>query len=255
MFRPLLVTFLFAMTALSGCFGGDDDPETSPTGTDGTNGPNCCANMTLTVTILNYTSAANTSEPINVTWEVSMDADLNSTDLAVEHTDIHYGNETVDQPSNETAYGNQTEELAGPIGVFNTSFMVETNGTLYARAHAVLNGSDYWSDEVVIQVSAGIPPLGTVHEVTIGAVPSLPGPFAEYDPSPLTIKVGDGVQWLNEDRVASHTATSDEGAPQAFDTGNLAAGADSDVIQFTVPGEYTYHCNVHADMAGTLTVE
>lgn len=255
MFRPILVTFLFAMTALSGCFGDDDEPGESPSNTDGTNGPNCCANQTLTVTILNYTSTANTSEPINLTWEVSMDADLNSTDLAVEHTDVHFGNESVTQVANATAYGNQSAEQTGPIGVFNTTITVTTNGTLYMRAHAVLNGSDYWSDEVVIQVNAGIPPVGTVHEVTVAALPSLPGQFAEYAPSPLTIKVGDGVQWLNEDRVASHTATSDEGAPQAFDTGTIAAGADSDVIQFTVPGEYTYHCNVHADMEGSITVE
>lgn len=257
MSRALIVAFLFAMTTLSGCLGGDEkDPNGSgsPTDPGGTNGPGCCANMSLTVTILNYTTSANTSEPINITYEVSMDSDLNSTDLAVEHTDVHYGNESVDQPSNTTAYGNQTDEETGPIGVFNATFMVETNGTLYVRAHAVLNGSDYWSDEVVIQVNAGVPPLGTVHEIDIGAL--LPGALAEYDPDELTIKVGDGVMWTNRDRVAPHTATSDEGAPQAFDTGNLAAGGtESQVIQFTVPGEYTYHCNVHADMEGALTVE
>lgn len=254
MSRAILVAVFFALTALSGCLGGEEkDPKDSPSDTGGTNGPNCCANMSLTVTILNYTSSANTSEPINVTYEVSLDADLNSTDLAVEHTDVHWGNESIEQPSNTTAYGNQSDEDTGPIGVFNTTFTVMTNGTIYARAHAVLNGSDYWSDEVVIQVSAGIPAIGTVHEIDIGAL--LPAQLAEYDPDELTIKVGDGVKWTNADRVAPHTATSDEGAPQAFDTGNLAAGAESQVIQFTVPGEYTYHCNVHPDMAGSLTVE
>ncbi|HEX9816560.1 MAG TPA: plastocyanin/azurin family copper-binding protein [Candidatus Thermoplasmatota archaeon] len=252
MSRVFLVAFLFAMSALSGCLG-DDEPGESPTNTDGPNGSG--SSIMLTVTLLNYTTTANTSEPINITWEVS--AGLgggNSTNVSVEHTDIHFGNETVVDPSNGT-YADQTDGLSGPAGEFNATFTVMTNGTFYVRAHATLNGSDFWSDEVVIQVNAGIPPMGTVHEVTIGALPSLPGMFAEYDPSPLTIKAGDGVQWVNEDAVAAHTATSDEGAPQAFDTGNLAAGAESDVIQFTVPGEYTYHCNVHADMSGTLTVE
>jgi plastocyanin len=256
MFRPLFVSAIIALTALSGCLGGDDeDPSASPTGTEGSTGPGCCGNVTLTVVIINATTATNTSEPINVTWEVSIDGDVNSTDIEVEHTDVHWGNESVSDPMGTSAYPNQTDEQSGAPGIFNATFTIDTNGTYYVRAHAVLNGSDFWSEESIVQVNPGIPPLGEVHEVEIGAL--LPGQLAEYDPDPLTIKLGDGVKWLNKDRVAPHTATSDDGAPQAFDTGNLASGgsAESEVIQFTVAGEYTYHCSVHSSMSGTLTVE
>ena len=74
-----------------------------------------------------------------------------------------------------------------------------------------------------------------------------------YNPAELTVQVGDTVTWTNNDGLA-HTATSDPGAPAAFDSSTIAPGG---TFQFTfdVVGTYAYHCAIHASMHGTVVVE
>jgi plastocyanin len=74
-----------------------------------------------------------------------------------------------------------------------------------------------------------------------------------YHPAQLTVQVGDTVTWTNNDAVG-HTATSDPGAPAAFDSSTIAP---SGTFQFTfdVAGTYAYHCAIHASMHGTVVVE
>ena len=71
-----------------------------------------------------------------------------------------------------------------------------------------------------------------------------------FDPAGLTINVGDSVTWTNNDGVP-HTATADGGG---FDTGNIAAGGTGSAT-FGTAGTYAYHCTVHPDMRGTVTVQ
>jgi plastocyanin len=66
---------------------------------------------------------------------------------------------------------------------------------------------------------------------------------------PIEVSVGDTVTFENADS-APHTATADEGG---FDTGNIAPGESADVT-FDEAGEFTYHCNIHSSMTGTVTV-
>ncbi len=88
-----------------------------------------------------------------------------------------------------------------------------------------------------------------------------------FQPSSLTIQVGDTVEWRNVSELP-HTVTADpqkaadpshvalpEGA-EAFDSGFIQAG-DSYSRTFDVPGEYRYFCIPHegAGMVATLTVE
>ena len=71
-----------------------------------------------------------------------------------------------------------------------------------------------------------------------------------FSPANVTVAVGDTVTWTNSDQL-SHTATADGGA---FDTGALGNGA-SGTITFSTAGSFPYHCSVHPDMTGTVTVE
>ena len=67
----------------------------------------------------------------------------------------------------------------------------------------------------------------------------------------LTVKAGTKVTWVNRDPVPTHhTATADGGA---FNTGQLSTGA-SGSYTFATPGTYTYHCEIHNYMTGTITV-
>ena len=71
-----------------------------------------------------------------------------------------------------------------------------------------------------------------------------------YSPPSLTVTVGDTVTWTNNEDVP-HTATADGGS---FDTGTLDQGA-SNTVTFNTAGTFPYHCTIHTQMTGTITVE
>jgi plastocyanin len=70
-----------------------------------------------------------------------------------------------------------------------------------------------------------------------------------YNPDPVTIEEGGKVIWINRDS-APHTATADDGS---FDTGDLEEGKLKSET-FKEPGEFTYFCQIHPDMHGTVRV-
>lgn len=59
---------------------------------------------------------------------------------------------------------------------------------------------------------------------------------------------------MNMDSVP-HTATADASSAFQFDTGDIAPGATSGPIVFSVKGTFTYHCSVHPSMHGTIVVQ
>jgi plastocyanin len=73
-----------------------------------------------------------------------------------------------------------------------------------------------------------------------------------FDPEAITVQAGTTVTWTNTDGF-DHTATSDDGAPAEFDTGDLGTDASGDVT-FEEPGTYAYHCDIHSYMEGTVEV-
>jgi plastocyanin len=70
-----------------------------------------------------------------------------------------------------------------------------------------------------------------------------------YGPDPVVVQVGGKVTWLNQD-AAPHTATADDGS---FDTGILAMGKLKSET-FKQAGAFTYFCEVHPTMHGTVEV-
>jgi plastocyanin len=84
----------------------------------------------------------------------------------------------------------------------------------------------------------------------------LPGASAEgnpdYDPDPLAVNQGDGVEWTNEDNTP-HTVTSKQEG--VFDSGIIDAAAkwllNTADLQ---PAEYEYYCTLHPFMGATLVV-
>jgi plastocyanin len=69
-------------------------------------------------------------------------------------------------------------------------------------------------------------------------------------PQNITVTVGTTVNWLNEG-PAQHTTTSDTGV---WDSGTLNPG---NIFQFTfnAAGTYPYHCALHPNMVGNVTVQ
>jgi plastocyanin len=70
-----------------------------------------------------------------------------------------------------------------------------------------------------------------------------------YEPDPVVVQVGGKVIWQNED-TAPHTATADDGS---FDTGTIEKGKLGSAT-FKDPGTFTYFCEIHPTMHGTVEV-
>jgi len=68
----------------------------------------------------------------------------------------------------------------------------------------------------------------------------------------ITVKVGTTVTWTNKDSVA-HTVTADSPSSDAPASGNIASG-DTYTFTFNKAGTYAYHCSIHTDMTGSVTV-
>jgi plastocyanin len=71
-----------------------------------------------------------------------------------------------------------------------------------------------------------------------------------YQPATITVTPGTKITFTNRDQT-NHTATS---MRPGFDTGTLPAG-HSKLIVLRKPGTYTYYCQFHAFMHGTIIVK
>lgn len=140
MFRIYLVTSLFFIAALSGCFGNSDtsdDDDTAPGGPGddvggfGGDGNETFGDNTTTgeaITWIEYPSAVEAPEPIMVSWEVdhaALGAGANGTagdDANGTGAEDQAGNETDDQDGNETdgEEGDPQDGNASASGTFET---------------------------------------------------------------------------------------------------------------------------------------
>lgn len=70
----------------------------------------------------------------------------------------------------------------------------------------------------------------------------------KFTPAAMTAKAGQEITWTNNGGVA-HTVTFDDGP----DGGSLSAGATFKHT-FAAAGSFSYKCNFHSSMTGTVTV-
>lgn len=70
-----------------------------------------------------------------------------------------------------------------------------------------------------------------------------------FSPNPITVNAGTTLTVVNRDTI-THTLTADAGA---FDSGDLAGGRRAH-LTLDHPGTYTYHCQIHTFMTGTVRV-
>ena len=71
-----------------------------------------------------------------------------------------------------------------------------------------------------------------------------------FHPATITVAAGTKVTFSNHDQTA-HTATSSQ---PAFDTGTVKPGHSVTVV-LKKAGSYTYYCQFHAFMRGTIVVK
>jgi len=71
-----------------------------------------------------------------------------------------------------------------------------------------------------------------------------------FGANPLTISAGTTISWLNNDNT-THTSIGDEGQ---WNSGNVAPGGRFN-FTFASSGQFTYHCQIHPNMTGTIIVQ
>ncbi|MDQ3871818.1 MAG: cupredoxin family copper-binding protein [Chloroflexota bacterium] len=72
-----------------------------------------------------------------------------------------------------------------------------------------------------------------------------------FRPATVTVQVGDTVTWRNDAGDPEHTATADNGA---WNAGDIRPGGTASVT-FNTAGRFSYHCEYHPRMKGTVVVE
>ena len=82
-------------------------------------------------------------------------------------------------------------------------------------------------------------PGGSVHRVAMKAV--------DYEPKRVAVRVGDAIEWTNEDVVA-HTATQ----KGSFDVDVLPRRSGRTTMK--TPGSFGYICRYHPNMRGEIVV-
>ncbi len=91
------------------------------------------------------------------------------------------------------------------------------------------------------------PTTGPAVSIVSGASVMTTGAYA---PNPITIAVGGTVTWVNNDST-THTSTSDGGP---WSSGDIAPGGTF-TTTFASAGTFTYHCAIHPNMIGSVTVQ
>ena len=73
-----------------------------------------------------------------------------------------------------------------------------------------------------------------------------------YSPNPLTVKVGQYVNFKNNDAIV-HSATFDNGT---YESGDIPAFSAHDVaVQMTTGGTFTFHCRLHGEKGSIIVTQ
>jgi plastocyanin len=85
-----------------------------------------------------------------------------------------------------------------------------------------------------------------------------------FNPNPKVVSLGGSssatVRWVNTDitggdytggTATGHNITSDNGA---FPPSGVLGGNATYTVNLSAPGSYAYHCSIHPNMVGTITI-
>ena len=102
---------------------------------------------------------------------------------------------------------------------------------------------------LVVFVPAAVAQDGRVEAVPVQDARSVDIGDNFFDPPDVAVEPGSTITWTNKGAVP-HTVTADDGS---FDSGRLNPG-DSYTVAFGGQGTVTYHCEIHPEMRGSVTV-
>jgi len=190
------------------------------------------AKIIPTIQLLEVPNVIISGEPASFTWRVEGGQ-------IIEHTNIHTSF------TSDFAERTDTEKQSGTSGEFSDTLTIESDKsqTVYIRAHANIDGTDYKSDVVTKELQMA----------DIQASSNVNAEIADFSfkPTTISIKAGDTVVWTQQDG-SPHTVTAVSG-PESFESGNLRKDQTFSHT-FNTPGTYEYKCSLHPNMKGTVVV-
>ncbi|MFA4934600.1 MAG: hypothetical protein WC568_02065 [Candidatus Methanoperedens sp.] len=153
MIRKRIVFWIAAIAIvsllISGCVSeptGTPTPVATPTATPIPATPTPGAS----VEVLNAPATAAAGQGFVVSWRVN-----NPTQVNIPHTAVHYGQESKSEPLTLKSYPSLTTPKNGTIPAeFSASITINATGITYFRAHAIIDGNNYWSSEMMVTITA-----------------------------------------------------------------------------------------------------
>ena len=151
----------------------------------------------------------------------------------------HFVDKTINENHNSRVAILAAQEYPCGFGLEGTLRPSAGRHEAYLALRAGPHLASYGTLTLSTQVSVGNPP----REVSIID-------FA-YAPSTLTVAVGTTVAWQNNGRI-EHTTTASPSV--VWDSGLMVPG-ERFMFTFGTPGTYTYRCDLHPFMVGSVVVE
>ena len=71
-----------------------------------------------------------------------------------------------------------------------------------------------------------------------------------YQPDPVTVQAGQSITWTWEDQGNQHSVSADDGSFESC----LQGAGSTFTTTFAKAGTYPYHCSIHPQMKGSVTV-
>lgn len=120
-------------------------PVMTPTAT-----PTPAPTPATSIMVLTAPATAVAGQSFVVSWRVN-----NPTQINIPHTAVHYGPVSKSEPLTLSSYPSLTKPQGGIIPAdFNANITINNAGIIYFRAHAIINGTNYWGDEQMITITA-----------------------------------------------------------------------------------------------------
>lgn len=113
------------------------------------------SNLNASAEVLKAPSTAVVDKPFEISWRVN-----SPIETTINHTAIHYGPESKSNPLTLESYRYISDILSGSVpNDFSTKITINNTedysaGVLYFRAHAIMYGASYWSEEKTISVQS-----------------------------------------------------------------------------------------------------
>jgi len=71
-----------------------------------------------------------------------------------------------------------------------------------------------------------------------------------YQPDPVAVQAGQSITWTWEDQGNQHSVSADDGSFESC----LQGAGSTFTTTFAKAGTYPYHCSIHPQMKGSVTV-